>query len=387
MKLLFDFISIQGSINGGAEYAKRILYELHQRQIELYALFDKKIPFINGDNHKYHSFFKEWVNIRDINIGYWCEENKIDLFFINIAQRYFKYNMKDIRCRVVVVIHDIVGYERYNSKIPINQPSLKKYVSYYTKRLLWSVGIYRSWRNGNDRELFLKFQSFFSQKNVEIVTVSNFSKYSLLYNIPYLRDKQIDVYYSPLRMETPPIELTIIKHLVDSQIPYFVGLNANRFNKNIKMAINVIEQISNYYLPECKIVTTGSTKSFHKNHIALPYVTDGELAYILSHAKALLYPTLIEGFGYPPLEAMRYGTPVICSNISSLPEVVGNAAITFSPLYESELYKAVIDFLNSDINQLKEKSINQFEIIKTKQISDLKSLINTITNKITNEQS
>jgi glycosyltransferase involved in cell wall biosynthesis len=52
------------------------------------------------------------------------------------------------------------------------------------------------------------------------------------------------------------------------------------------------------------------------------------LASLYAHAQALIYPSLYEGFGLPVLEAMHYGCPVVCSNSSSLPEVVGDAAVT-----------------------------------------------------------
>jgi len=56
--------------------------------------------------------------------------------------------------------------------------------------------------------------------------------------------------------------------------------------------------------------------------------SDVLLASLYAHAQALVYPSLYEGFGLPPLEAMHYGCPVVCSNSSSLPEVVGEAAVT-----------------------------------------------------------
>lgn len=138
--------------------------------------------------------------------------------------------------------------------------------------------------------------------------------------------------------------------------------------------IEIGENVSIYNrLQWCDILCEGNG-----NHIALPFISDGELAYLLAHARALLYPSLIEGFGYPPLEAMRYGTPVICSNVSSLPEIVGDAAITFSPLYESELYKAVVKFCNTDLNMLREKTVEQYKIISSRQINDLHLLIKRI---------
>lgn len=62
------------------------------------------------------------------------------------------------------------------------------------------------------------------------------------------------------------------------------------------------------------------------------YVLDEDLPAIYAGADAFVFPSLYEGFGLPPLEAMACGTPVACSNASSLPEVVGNAALLFHPL-------------------------------------------------------
>lgn len=65
--------------------------------------------------------------------------------------------------------------------------------------------------------------------------------------------------------------------------------------------------------------------------IDLGPVSFDELAYVFGRAKMLIYPTLFEGFGLPALEAMSVGLPVACSNTTSLPEIVGDAAETFNP--------------------------------------------------------
>lgn len=62
------------------------------------------------------------------------------------------------------------------------------------------------------------------------------------------------------------------------------------------------------------------------------YVDDDEIAPLYSGALALVFPSLYEGFGFPVLEAMLCGTPVICSNTSSLPELAGDAAVLVDPL-------------------------------------------------------
>jgi len=62
------------------------------------------------------------------------------------------------------------------------------------------------------------------------------------------------------------------------------------------------------------------------------YVDDDEIAPLYSGATALVLPSLYEGFGFPVLEAMHCGTPVVCSNTSSLPELAGDAALLVDPL-------------------------------------------------------
>lgn len=67
------------------------------------------------------------------------------------------------------------------------------------------------------------------------------------------------------------------------------------------------------------------------------YITDEEKASLLSAARALAFPSLYEGFGFPVLEAQAAGVPVVCSNTSSLPEVAGDGAILVNPLDEQDI--------------------------------------------------
>lgn len=71
------------------------------------------------------------------------------------------------------------------------------------------------------------------------------------------------------------------------------------------------------------------------------YVLDVDLPTLYSAADLFIFPSLYEGFGLPPLEAMACGVPVVCSNTSSLPEVVGNAALTVDPYDIQQWIRAV----------------------------------------------
>jgi glycosyltransferase involved in cell wall biosynthesis len=75
---------------------------------------------------------------------------------------------------------------------------------------------------------------------------------------------------------------------------------------------------------------------------------DNKLAYLYRRATAFVYPSLYEGFGMPPLEAMAFNCPVICSNISSIPEVVGDAGEYFDPYDVDSIIDAIEKVVYSD---------------------------------------
>jgi glycosyltransferase involved in cell wall biosynthesis len=69
--------------------------------------------------------------------------------------------------------------------------------------------------------------------------------------------------------------------------------------------------------------------------------SDGVLAGLYQRAKAFVYPSLYEGFGIPPLEAMSFDCPVVCSGVSSIPEVVGEAGVYFDPANVDDMSRAI----------------------------------------------
>ena len=77
--------------------------------------------------------------------------------------------------------------------------------------------------------------------------------------------------------------------------------------------------------------TLAASLGIAEDVIFLDYVASRDLSALYAHALAYVHPSLYEGFGLPPLDAMRHGVPVCCSDRSSLPEVVGDAALLFDP--------------------------------------------------------
>jgi glycosyltransferase involved in cell wall biosynthesis len=82
--------------------------------------------------------------------------------------------------------------------------------------------------------------------------------------------------------------------------------------------------------------------------IVTDYVADEELPALYRGAAALVYPSLFEGFGLPPLEAMACGTPVVTSNTSSLPEIVGEAALMVDPTDEAALTRGMLEVISDE---------------------------------------
>ncbi len=76
------------------------------------------------------------------------------------------------------------------------------------------------------------------------------------------------------------------------------------------------------------------------------YLDDEKLACLYGRAKLYVFPSLIEGFGLPPLEAQSYGLPVVSSNFTCLPEVLGDSAIYFDPENVEEINKTIINTLD-----------------------------------------
>ncbi|WP_228059288.1 glycosyltransferase family 4 protein [Nostoc sp. LEGE 06077] len=96
--------------------------------------------------------------------------------------------------------------------------------------------------------------------------------------------------------------------------------------------------------------------SFYQKVKLLEYVPKQDLNFLYQGAFCFVFPSLYEGFGLPPLEAMSLGCPVITSNVSSLPEVCGNAALYVDPYNTSEIRQAIAKLINHP--QLRSQMIN-----------------------------
>jgi glycosyltransferase involved in cell wall biosynthesis len=138
---------------------------------------------------------------------------------------------------------------------------------------------------------------------------------------------------------------------------YILSLCTFEIRKNLETVIRAFARLHADRLipPDTRLVLVGgkgwktqnledalSAASAVRNLIVMPgFIPDDDLAAIYSSARVFTYMSFMEGFGLPPLEAMQCGTPVITSNTSSLPEVVGDAGVMLAPTDVSGLCKAV----------------------------------------------
>ena len=90
-------------------------------------------------------------------------------------------------------------------------------------------------------------------------------------------------------------------------------------------------------------------------------ISDEKLAHLINSAHALVHPSLYEGFGFPPVEAMACGTPVLGSDASSIPEVVGEGGMLFDPTDPSSIAQQTIRLLSDDALhvRLSEQAVHQ----------------------------
>lgn len=249
--------------------------------------------------------------------------NKFDIFH---GTNFIAYNT--LNAKVVLTIHDL-AFLRY--------PEVADEITYrhHTHWLFYSI-----------------------QKADHIIAISHQTKLDIMefYNVP---EQKISVIY--LAPNLP--RLNINDNDINFELPkkYFLFVGTLEPRKNIPFLIRGFALAKEKYGFEHKLVLVGKKGwkyeeifqtidelNIYNDIILLGYVTDMELSVIYQRASVFLFPSLYEGFGMPILEAMTHGIPVITSNISSMPEVVGDAAIKISPKNIEEFINAIGLLMNNE---------------------------------------
>lgn len=210
-----------------------------------------------------------------------------------------------------------------------------------------------------------KFFILRAVKRADKIIADSFSTKNDLINYFKLNSEKIDVVYlAPSEIykkleDKEKIEDVKKKYGITKKYLLFVGTIEPR--KNIIRLIDAFILIKNK-IPELQLVICGQigwkSKIFYKKMAEIPekitkdiiltgYVPIYEMPYLYNGCEVFVYPSLYEGFGLPVIEAMACGVPVITSNISSLPEVAGNAGILVNPYNIEEIVYAIEKILTN----------------------------------------
>jgi glycosyltransferase involved in cell wall biosynthesis len=158
-------------------------------------------------------------------------------------------------------------------------------------------------------------------------------------------------------------------------IPHLIRCFFRLLNESSWKDLNLVLVGSPGWLFDSIYKAAGHDSNLIGKVIFTGYISDDEISCIYSGAEMFVYPSLYEGFGLPPLEAMQCGTPVITSNTSSLPEVVGDAGIMIDPTDEDALCQAMLDLLN---DQELRASLSQKGLARASQFSWSKCAADTV---------
>jgi glycosyltransferase involved in cell wall biosynthesis len=235
---------------------------------------------------------------------------------------------RGLGCPYVLTVHDLLEH-MYGSR---NASALRRSLHFYlTRRVL--------------------------RKAARVIAVSQFTKNEIekLLSIP---DNRIEVVYNAiderfLHGHASPADRELIAQRYLVNYPFILYAGAIRPHKNVVRIIEAFSALKNELLKETqkeqqyldlKLIIIGDDLSGHprvrrtvvrsgvQNDVRfLGFVPIDVLRIFYDVAKVFVFPSLYEGFGLPPLEAMAHGTPVVTSNTSSLPEVAGNAALLVNP--------------------------------------------------------
>jgi glycosyltransferase involved in cell wall biosynthesis len=231
-------------------------------------------------------------------------------------------------CRSVVTIHDCI-----HLRFPQYLPSRLGHT--YARTALW-IAAHRSAR---------------------VLTVSEASKRDILeyFDVP---QSKIVVIYNAIdeRFSEEPAadEVARVRERYQLNDPFILYAGNIKPHKNLERLIEAFHIIRKGELEYVKLLIIGDEISkyatlrravhrykLHQHVRFFGFVPDATLAILYRLARVFVFPSLYEGFGLPPLEAMASGTPVITSNVSSLPEVAGDAAMLIDP-YEPDAIAGAI---------------------------------------------
>ena len=214
------------------------------------------------------------------------------------------------------------------------------------------------------RNFLIKYFPKYIKRANRIATVSEFSKNDIIKHFK-VEAKDIDVVYNGVSDVFKPLEKTKQNHIKDqysSGSDYFVFVGTLHPRKNLYNLFKAFNHFKKLHKSEIKLVVVGNRKWWPKNLeklfnflefkediIFLGRLNDEKLSNVISSSIALTYVPFFEGFGIPILEAFNCHTPVITSNVSSMPEVSQDAALVCDPNNYEEIASCMIEIVENPL--------------------------------------
>jgi glycosyltransferase involved in cell wall biosynthesis len=382
--ILFDLREIQSSstikFHGGGLYGEIVFFTLLKRTSNLIGIYDSKRymnPKILESGVKLYDNNK--ISLKDV-----VEKENVEILY------------EPIECYGTIESFEKISVKRFivtwhgprNLEMPYND--IEQYYARKSKELKRKIKIlikYDAIKNYFMKKIHKINKTFVYYiaylENAEYMTVSEHSRHSIIGFYPHLAKKNIPVFYSPLNDEL--IEPSQPKFEPRS---YFLLTSSARWIKNNLRAVWAFDELFNQRKDlDFKVILTGTKNEKiytekMKNRdkfIFLNYVDRAELLSLHKNAYAFIYPSLNEGFGYPPIESMRYGVPVAASGTSSIPEICQNAAIYFDPYNVSEIKNRILQLLDKNIyTEYSIRAIERYKIVSERQKTDLEKIVDFI---------
>lgn len=189
-----------------------------------------------------------------------------------------------------------------------------------------------------------------------VLTISEFSRQQLIHALGPHAGRFKLVYCAATHMKSVTPESAVLERLQLSGVKYLLAVGSLNPTKNLPALVTAFRSTT---APEARLVLVGGTNravfagesleaADDPRVIVTGAISDGELSALYRHAHAFVFPSLYEGFGIPPLEAMSLGCPVVAAHSSSIPEICGDAALYFDPLDNLDITRALERIMTED---------------------------------------
>lgn len=215
-------------------------------------------------------------------------------------------------------------------------------------------------------ERFIKNMPYILDKAKGILTVSEYSKQDILKFFNHIPEEKIFVTPLAANSEFKPLDKDYCKNIIKNNFnfnsPYILYIGGFSSRKNARDLITAFDNISKELNKPHVLLLGGSVKDEGKklieyaqslnsnnNIIFTGFIEDKLLPILYNGAEVFVYPSLYEGFGLPPLEAMSCMTPVITTNVTSIPEVTKDNCILIEPNNIIALEDSLLNLLNNDL--------------------------------------